>query len=201
MLLPIIMADATARRIHIVGGPASGTSQLARRLGQLLAVPVYDLDAVAYEAGTGTKRTLVDRRALVAAIAQQSGWVTQGVYLWWCEPLTWHADRIVWLDVPWRVAAYRIIRRHRLATRTRSRRQPGLAQRVRLAWATRRYYLGGIRDPGVTADDNDDDAITRAATREWLEPYRDKLMRCAAVRDLGEIVSVASGKPGMRRDD
>ena len=138
---------------------------------------------------------------LAAAIAQQSGWVTQGVYLWWCEPLARHADRIVWLDVPWRVAASRIIRRHRLATRTRSRRQPGLAQRVRLAWATRHYYLGGTRDAGVTADDNDDDAITRAATREWLEPYRDKLLRCAAVRDLDEIVSVASGKPGMRRDD
>ena len=91
MLLPS-MADATARRIHIVGGPGSGTRLLARRLGQLLAVPVYDLDAVAYEAGGETKRALDARRALVTAIAQQSGWVTQGVYLWWCEPLARHAD-------------------------------------------------------------------------------------------------------------
>src|SRR2546430_14213743 len=72
-----------------------------------------DLDAVADEAGGGTKRTLVARRALAAAIAQQSGWVTQGVYLWWCEPLARDADRIVWLDVAWRVAASRIMRRHR----------------------------------------------------------------------------------------
>ena len=44
------MGEETApipRRIHVVGGPGSGKTTLARRLATTHALPVHDLDAVA----------------------------------------------------------------------------------------------------------------------------------------------------------
>lgn len=92
------------RRIHIVGGPGSGKTTLAKQLAGLLVVGAYELDSIAYTGGAGRKRDLELRRADVERLAQTHGWVTEGIYLWWCEPLARGADLIVWLDVPWHVA-------------------------------------------------------------------------------------------------
>ncbi|MBV9897089.1 MAG: AAA family ATPase [Chloroflexi bacterium] len=40
-------------RIHIVGGPGSGKTTLATRLGHLLRAPVHDLDMIAYATVAG----------------------------------------------------------------------------------------------------------------------------------------------------
>lgn len=100
------------RRVHVVGGPGSGKSTLARRLGASLGVPVHGLDAVAYEGGAGRKRALAQRRADAARIAAEPGWVAEGAFLWWTDDIVRAADVVVWLDVPWRVAVWRIVRRH-----------------------------------------------------------------------------------------
>lgn len=52
-------------------------------------------------------------------------WIARGAYLDWVEPLLLEADLVVWLDVPWRVASYRIIFRHVRATTARKNRFPG----------------------------------------------------------------------------
>jgi adenylate kinase family enzyme len=176
-------------RIHIVGGPGSGKSTLAALLGRHLGVSVYDLDTVAYEGGAGRKRELASRRADVERIAQTSGWVTEGIYLWWCGPLADTADRIVWLDVPWRVAVYRIVRRHILRSLAGTNRHPGLKKLARFAWGTRRYYM--LERPAATerADDNDDGAVTCAATEAWLMPYGNKVTCCRTARDLACLMS------------
>jgi adenylate kinase family enzyme len=58
-------------RIHIVGGPGSGKTTLAKQLAGLLGVPAYDLDVVAYERGAGRKRDLEVRREGVARLARR----------------------------------------------------------------------------------------------------------------------------------
>jgi adenylate kinase family enzyme len=58
-----------AARIHIVGGPGSGKTTLATRLGHLLAAPVHDLHTVAYETGAGRKRELALRPRMFSASA------------------------------------------------------------------------------------------------------------------------------------
>ena len=178
------MGESLPRRIHIIGGPGSGKTTLAARIGPLLNVPVYDLDVIAYEGGAGRKRELVVRRSDAERIADRPGWVTEGIYLWWTQPLADRADRIVWLDPPWRVAVYRIVRRHLLLSLAGANRHPGLKKLARFAWGTRRYYLTDGR-PAV--DDNDDGAITRAATQAWLESCARKVMRCRAACDLEQL--------------
>ncbi len=99
-------------RVHIVGGPGSGKTTIALNLGRRLDVPTFDLDEVGYEGGTGDQRPLSARLSDVSAIAAQAGWVTEGVFLGWTDELLRAADLVLWLDVPWRAAAWRIVARH-----------------------------------------------------------------------------------------
>jgi hypothetical protein len=158
---------------------AVAKTTLARHISRTLGASAHDHDAVAYEDGAGAKRSLASRRSDVRHIAQAPGWVTEGIYLWWCAPLADVADRIVWLDVPWQVAVYRILRRHIMLSLAGRNPHPGLKKLVRFAWGTRRYYMAGRTCAAV--DENDDGAITRTATAVWLRQYANKVARCMPI--------------------
>lgn len=87
-------------RIHILGGSGSGKTTLGQELSARFHIPHYDLDKVDW------------KKENAHAIAERPGWVTEGIYLIFTEPMLYHADCIVLLEVPWPVAAWRIIRRH-----------------------------------------------------------------------------------------
>ena len=100
-------------KIHIVGGPGSGKSFLAKKLSRELGIPHYDLDDIqwANEGGYGTKRDITERDALLRQILQKDQWIIEGVYYAWCGRCFEDADRIYLLTVPRRVYRYRILRR------------------------------------------------------------------------------------------
>ena len=173
-----------------MGGPGSGKSTLAKRLAGMLGERAYDLDEIAYQRGAGPKRSLATRRADVARIAETPGWVTEGIYLWWCEPLARGADMLVWLDVPWRVAVARIIRRHVVLSLAANNPHRGVIKLARFVWETRRYYLA--REPEPRVDDADDGAVSRIATRDWLGPYATKVRRCRGQGDVERVLAELS---------
>jgi MoxR-like ATPase len=169
------------RRIHIVGGPGSGKTTLARTLAATLDVPAYDLDNVGYEQGAGAKVPLGSRLANVEEIAWREAWITEGIYLWWTDTLLDRSDVILWLDVPWLVAAWRIVRRHVLASLQGKNQHRGLPQLWRFLRNTHRSYLG---PPVTPAAIDDDAAITRAATATALRRHEVKVVRLRTAREV-----------------
>jgi adenylate kinase family enzyme len=204
--------DVTPRRVHIVGGPGSGKSTIGASLARNLGVRYCDLDDIALSEGANDLRPLRDLEARQNAVQQVSGeasWVTEGTFLWWTTALFERADLVIWLDPPWRVAAVRILKRHfadylqqaikagTLTTRLHALRYPHIAHLFRFFRWSAHYYGAGAMS---TSDDAPDDmrALTREATRAFLEAYRMKTVRFAStsVRELmNASFASAPGRP------
>jgi adenylate kinase family enzyme len=165
--------------VHIIGGPGSGKSTLARQLGLQLGAEVVELDQVAYGPG-GAKRTLAERSASVRDILARPVWITEGIYLWWIEDLLCCADVIVWLDVSFRLAAWRIVTRHVRASLAGTNQHPGLRRLLAFLRGTYRYYAEPLSEAPAAADD--DGAITRAHTARELGRYATKVVRFPSIR-------------------
>ena len=101
-------------KIHIIGGPGSGKSSLAKELSKRYGIPHYDLDDLYWKNETGsygTKRDPQERDALLERILQKKDWIIEGVYYAWCGRCFEDADKIYLLDVPRYQYRHRIIRR------------------------------------------------------------------------------------------
>lgn len=96
-------------KVHILGGPGSGKTTLAAEIAARFHVPHHDLDQLGWKHGMGPLSAYVEE---ALAIIKQPGWVTEGIYLYWTDPLLYEADYIVLLDIPLRVAIWRVLYRH-----------------------------------------------------------------------------------------
>jgi adenylate kinase family enzyme len=169
---------AGASRIHIVGGAGSGKTTLARQLSAQLAAPCFDLDEVAYEGGFGRKIPLADRVDALEQIVAHPHWIAEGVYIWWTTPLLDAADVIIWLDLPFYINGWRIVERHFRLNRAGINRHPHTGKMVRFLF---HVMSKQIRDRAIPPQSPDDDAaITRVATAEYLHAYAHKLIHCTS---------------------
>lgn len=171
-----------ARRFHIIGGPGSGKTTLARQIAAITGAPVYGLDAVAFENGAGPERAPDARLADAACITAQAAWVSEGVYLGWTETFFAAAERILWLDMPWRVARGRIVRRHVLAELRGSNPHSGWRKLALFLRWCRGYYA------------NSSASLNRDLTAQALAPYAAKCTRLAdprAVQDALQAIRAA----------
>jgi hypothetical protein len=133
-----------------------------------------ELDQIAY-GPVGVKRTLAERSAGVHDILALPGFITEGIYLWWVDELLQSADVIVWLDIPFRVAARRIISRHVHATLAGTNQHPGVGRLLAFLRNAYRYYAEPLSNTPAAADD--DGAITRLQTARELGRYARKVVR------------------------
>ncbi|HEU5097960.1 MAG TPA: hypothetical protein VFU22_02875 [Roseiflexaceae bacterium] len=185
------------RRIHIIGGPGSGKTVLAQKLGATFGIPVYQLDEIAFEGPEFTKRPLETRLDDVRRIAAQHTWVTEGIFIGWTDDLLCGADTIIWLDcVSWRAAVKRIIMRFARWGLDEAKRQTGarkftrfndyvrnLRQLLGVIVSSRRYYYSRSIDRSLDPDQS------RAATEQYLISYWDKVVHCCNMHDVQECVA------------
>jgi hypothetical protein len=174
-------------KIHIVGGPGSGKTTLARQVAARLRLPCYELDAVGYEGGAGAARPSAARLADVRQIAAQPAWVSEGIFLGWTADLFASASQIIWLDLPWRIAAWRILRRHVLAELRGSNPHSGWLKLYRFLQFSRGYYHPSAQ---AAADAGAENRIT---TQVYLASFQEKVLRCT---NPGQVRAFFHSLPG-----
>lgn len=90
-------AEGAARRLLVVGSPASGKSGVAQRLGILSKVPVHHLDALYYRPGWVDQNE--ERwRGAIDSLTSGEEWVMDGNFFDSLEHRAARAEGIVWLD-------------------------------------------------------------------------------------------------------
>ena len=142
---------------------------------------------------------LAQRLADIKQILAQPQWITEGAFLWWTDNLLAEADVIVWLDLPFPITGWRIIKRHVLASWHGNNPHAGVVNLLRFTTDVgRKYYM---KEPLQPTAPDDDFAITRAATKQILSNHADKLIHCRRqneIRQFQEHVRnlVARKQPG-----
>src|SRR5438874_4167495 len=135
----------TLQRIHISGGPGSGKTTAGRRIANALHLPFHELDQILIDSGWDMARAIQENAAGV--IADEDAWLSEGAYFGWARPLLDRAELVVWLDVPWRIASYRIITRYAKAEIARSNQHHGL-RRLKNFWTWSRGYYRDTNPEG-----------------------------------------------------
>ncbi len=182
-------------KIHILGGPGSGKTTLAAAIAAYWQVPHYDLDQLSRANGSSPARYVAE----TMSILRQPGWVSEGVYLLFVDPLLAQADRIVFLDISWPTAAYRIVRRHVTNSLRGTNQYPGLRLLYLLLKYARAYYRSDRPDAaetirayyaeyGASPETTPESLLARlenyptqmvpptaAVVRRYLEPYQEKV--------------------------
>ena len=160
-------------RIYILGGPGSGKTTLAKRLSDQLNIPCYEMDLIGWENGVGPERSLEVRLREVHEIAIQPDWVTEGGHSPWRDELLRSAEQIVWLDVPWHIARWRILTRHIRMSIAGTNKHHGLLKLY--------HFMGGAKTFYTSTQP---DQRTRLTEAKALQSYRGKVVHCQRPADV-----------------
>ncbi|QHE51559.1 AAA family ATPase [Pontibacillus sp. HMF3514] len=100
-------------KIHIIGSVGSGKTTLARNLSSQLRIPHYELDNVVWMRSENgdIRRTEQERDNYLSSIVQSKRWIIEGVHHNWVGESFREADLIIFLDTPYSIRNYRIIKR------------------------------------------------------------------------------------------
>lgn len=98
------------KKIAIIGSGGSGKSTLARKLGELLHIGVFHLDALFWKPGwVGVPEQ--QQRLVQSELVERETWIIDGNYGGTMDIRLDKADTIIFLDIPRIICAYRVIKR------------------------------------------------------------------------------------------
>jgi adenylate kinase family enzyme len=114
----------------IIGCGGSGKSTLARRLGKILALPVYHLDQLYWKPGWVETPT-PEWVSILVRLCSQTAWILDGNYGGTMDLRLISSDTVIFLDMPTRVCLSGAMRRlWTFRGRTRPDLVPGCPERL-----------------------------------------------------------------------
>jgi len=99
------------RRIYILGSMGGGKTTLAKIISKKLNLPDYDLDNIFWKRKYDLKRGDKECKKLLDKIIKKDKWIIEGVYSRWVKSGVKRSQLVVWLDLPFKTIAYRLIKR------------------------------------------------------------------------------------------
>lgn len=98
------------KRIMIIGCGGAGKSTLSRELGRMLDKEVIHLDSLYWQ--PGWQETPKDEwEKIVVNLVQKEEWIIDGNYSSTMEPRLHRADTVIFLDFPWVLCLWRVVKR------------------------------------------------------------------------------------------
>ncbi|WP_042148867.1 DNA topology modulation protein [Paucisalibacillus sp. EB02] len=139
------------KRIAIIGSGGSGKSTLATKLGELLKINVYHLDALFWKPGwVGTSKE--EQSRVQHELVKQDEWIMDGNYGGTMDIRLHKADTIIFLDIPRSTCLYRVIKRRlRYRNRTRPDMREGCEERLNLDFVKWVWKYPIEKKPGILA--------------------------------------------------
>ncbi|MEX3715869.1 DNA topology modulation protein FlaR [Cytobacillus horneckiae] len=102
-------------RIHIIGSVGSGKTTLAKTLSKNYQITYYEMDNVVWERHKSgdIRRTAEERDKYLEKIVSTDRWIIEGVHHYeWVDKSFKKADLIIFLDTPYKLRIFRIIKRY-----------------------------------------------------------------------------------------
>jgi adenylate kinase family enzyme len=135
------------QRFMIIGQPGSGKSTLARAIGDRTGLPVVHVDLIHWKSGW-VERDKDEKVRLALEAEAHPKWVFEGGLSKTWENRLARADTLIWIDLPLRLRAWRVLKRTiRYYGRTRPDLPDGCPEQISLEfwkwiWDTRRTGRG-----------------------------------------------------------
>ncbi|WP_054027652.1 DNA topology modulation protein [Bacillus sp. FJAT-28004] len=120
------------KKIVLIGSGGSGKSSLAQKLGDILAIEVYHLDAIFWKPGwVGTPKE--EQKTVQEELVSRESWIIDGNYGGTIDIRLQAADTIVFFDLSKWVCIYRVLKR-RVQYRNKKRNDmaEGCEERINL---------------------------------------------------------------------
>ena len=135
------MSSGIGERVLVVGSTGAGKTVLARELAARLGAPHVELDALHFAEDwvEAPDEVFIER---TAAATEGDAWVVDGNYSAVMRDLAWErAQSVVWLDYPFLVCGWRLLRRTVLRVARREQLWQGNRETFRHSFASRDSIL------------------------------------------------------------